>query len=263
MIKSLLLPREDYSREIQKYKDEFPVFEIIRPQQALFYFGANHSQDPKNSQYPFLKEYWRTFLECTEGKEKIVLIEGGLRKLEEDEESAIINSGSEGGLMTLLAHQENIPVACPDLNDMELTKGMIEEDRYKFLLYRFLSWHDSFQRYRNSRKFNFEIEAQQWCEAQSSRVVWEKLEVSLPKLKELFKKLLGKEFNEKEKSNDYVNPNIGGTVINKVAQTSSDLRDAYIVSEIKRYWSEGKCIFVVFGSGHLVIQRIALEVALK
>ena len=60
-----------------------------------------------------------------------------------------------------------------------------------------------------------------------------------------------------------MNPNKTETTINKIARAQSDLRDANIASEIERYWNEGKDIFVVFGRGHLIIERPALEAVLK
>jgi homospermidine synthase len=121
---SLLLPREKYEEESRKYSGEYSTFEIKTDKQALFYFGANHSRDPKNLQYPALKEYWQKFLKDTAGKEKIVLVEGSLRKLGKDKESAITKCGAEGGFITFLAHQAGVPIACPDISDEELIKRL-------------------------------------------------------------------------------------------------------------------------------------------
>lgn len=82
-------------------------------------------------------------------------------------------------------------------------------------------------------------------------------------MKQLYKKILGKEFNQNESPNDLINPNKMGSKINKIARAQSDLRDTNITSEIERYWNEGKSIFVVFERRHLIIERPALEVILK
>jgi hypothetical protein len=259
---SLLLPREKYEEESRKYGGKYSTFEIETGEQILFYFGANHSRDPKNPQYPALKEYWQRFLKSTEGKQRIVLVEGRLRKLEKNEESAITKGGSEGGLITFLAHQASVPIACPDINDEELMKKLPDQNKDEVLLYWFLSWLNNFQKHADPKP-DFKKSAQMWCENQKQRRVWQGVEISLPELKDLYKKVLGEDFDENKDPNDLVDPNKTETQINKIARAQSDLRDANIVSEIERYWNEGKSVFVVFGSGHLIIGRPALEAVLK
>ncbi len=259
---SLLLPREKYAEVSKRYHQQpYSTFEIQNDKQSLFYFGANHSHNPADPQYPALKEYWSKFLKITRGKDKIVLVEGRLRELRKDEETAIIKS-SEGGLITLLAHKEGVPIACPDIGDDELMKCLSNYNKDEVLLYWFLAWLNNFQKHADPKP-DFEKSAQMWCENQKPRKMWEDVEISLPRLKELYKKILGKDFNENENPNDLVNPNKTETRINKVARAQSDLRDANIASEIERYWNERKSIFVVFGRGHLIIEEPALKEVLK
>ena len=71
MISSLLLSREKYEQESLKHTGEYSTFEVRTGKQVLYYFGANHSRDPKNPQYPALKEYWQQYLKTTQDKEKI------------------------------------------------------------------------------------------------------------------------------------------------------------------------------------------------
>ncbi|MFZ2523299.1 MAG: hypothetical protein WAW92_02830 [Minisyncoccia bacterium] len=80
-ISDYLLPREQYAEESKKYTDVFSTFEVNNDKQSLFYFGANHSRDINNPQYPSLKEYWNKFLDTTNNKNTIIFVEGGLRKL--------------------------------------------------------------------------------------------------------------------------------------------------------------------------------------
>ena len=54
-------------------------------------------------------------------------------------------------------------------------------------------------------------------------------------------------------------PNKTGTRINEITTILTDAREVSIVSGIEKYWKEGKSIFAVFGSGHLIAQRPALE----
>jgi hypothetical protein len=256
-----LLPRDQFASVSAAYGPGPFTREFKNERQVLFYFGANHSRNPADPQYSMLREYWAQFLAATEGKERIVLIEGGLRPVPENEEIAI-TSGSEGSLVTFLAHQANISVACPDISDEELIRQQPKTSKEEILLYWFLSYVGNYQRQADPKP-DFEKSVRRWCENQQQRKIWEGMEISLSVLKELYAKVLGREFDENEDPNDLVNPNKTETPVNRVARTQSDLRDANIVSEIERYWNEGKSIFVAFGSGHLIIEEPALKELLK
>lgn len=256
-ISTLLLPRDKYAEAEQKYGRGPTTFEIENKKQVLFYFGANHSRNPADPQYPALKKYWGRFLEITKDKDKLVLVEGRLRPLIEDEEKAIVN-GSEGSFITLLAHRAGVPVACPDISDDKLLARLSNLNKDEVLLYWFLSWLNNFQKHADPKP-DFEKSAKIWCENQKSRKMWKNTKISLPRLKELYKKILGKDFYEKENPNNLINPNKTETPINKVARALSDLRDTSIATEIVRYWNDDKSIFVVFGRGHLIIQEPALR----
>ena len=78
-----------------------------------------------------------------------------------------------------------------------------------------------------------------------------------------YKRIIGKKFNKDESQNHLINPNKTETIINKLSTAHSDLRELNIVSEIEKYWKEEKSIFVVLGSGHLIIQKPALKNILK
>ncbi len=256
MDKSLLLPREKYAEVAQKYGEASIMFEIENDKQSLFYFGANHSLNPDNPQYQALREYWDRFLDTTKGKDRIVLIESGLRKVRENEETAIM-AGSEGSLITLFAYRENISVASPDIGDSDLMDLLPNLNKEEFLLYLFLVQLNHSQRI--SPRPPFEKDFQFWCENTKQRKLWQDTDISLPILKELYKKILGKEFDEDDDTNHLINPNRNETPINKFARARSDLRDLNIASEIERYWKEGKSIFAVFGMGHLIIEEPALR----
>lgn len=255
-ISSLLLPREKYEEASKEYGPAPNTFEIEKENQSLFYFGANHSHDPKNKQYPILRDYWNRFLETTEGKNRIVLVEGSLRPLENDEEAAI-KRGSEGSLVTLWAHQKNIITACPDLSRKKLWGELLPFSKEETWLHDFLVWLNAFKTYPDPK--NFEKSFKKWAKYQKSLRLWEDLDPSLDHIKELYKKFLGKEFNENENPNNLINPNKTSTRINEIARMKSDLREVNIVSEVVRYWKEDKSVFIVFGNGHFIIQKPALE----
>jgi hypothetical protein len=251
MIKGLLLPREKYTEERQKLGPAPFTFEIDNGEQVLYYFGANHSRNPQDGQYPKLRDYWQQFLSKTEGKERLVLLEGKLRDLEETEEEAIIQH-SEGGFITVLAHKENVPMACPDIKDDELEKMVSQYSREDFLLRWFLVWSDNFKT-RAEPKPDFMEYLESFAGGNGT---------TAQKFLELYKKEFGKNFDLNDNLNSLIDPNKTGTRLNEISRTMSNLRDEKIVEEIVKYWKEKKNILVVFGNGHLVIQKPALEVLL-
>src|SRR3989338_3587471 len=131
---SFLLPREQYAEVSKKYGQPPFVFEIKKSGQALFYFGANHSRDPNNHQYPLLKNYWNNFLLETKGHERILLIEKKLLEVSENEEIAI-KTGSEGRLTTMWAHREGILVACPEPKYSEFLPQLLKQFSIEELAY--------------------------------------------------------------------------------------------------------------------------------
>ncbi len=251
--KNLLLPREKYAEVSKQYGQSPFTFEIEKGGQVLFYFGANHSNDPENHQYPVLREYWKKFLEKIEGKGKIVLVEGSLRPIANSEIEAIEKS-SEGGWVTYFAHQENIPVACPDISSDDFAKMTPELDREQWFLTSFLRWFDSFYKNKKSK-----VSLEKICEILKKKEYVEGVEVTPERFKTLYKQYIGKDFNENESQNNLINPNREDAITNKLIKIHSDLREIKIIEEIERYWREGKSIFIAFGSGHLIIQKPALE----
>ena len=260
-ISKLLLPREEYEEGQKKWGPAPFCLEIQNERQVLYYFGANHAHDPQNHQYPILQDYWQKFLSETEGKERIVIVEGGLRQVRKTEEQAI-EQGSEGGLVTLWAHALNVPIVSPDIKDSELLKLLPENSKEETLLYFFLSYLDHWRHHAEPIP-DFESYVAKWSEYQKNNPIWNGVDVSLGNLKNLYKEIIRKDFDQNENFNHMVNPNRDDTRINQIARSQSDLREVSVVSAIKQYWDEGKSIFVAFGNGHLIIQEPALRELLK
>lgn len=261
-----LLSRGKYKEEMIKRGESPFTLEIENDHQSLFYFGANHSRDPNNHQYPILRKYWRDFLDKTEGRDRIVLVEGILRIVGSKEEESIQN-GSEGNVVTMWARDANIPIACPEPNVLELLEKVkeqfsIDELAYYLFAVAWKSWfrlvepRDGIHSFVNYISRAFDV--------LRNRPGWEGYDWSMENMRSIHKKLFGVDFDENIPHKvDITNPNIDDTVINKVARAESDIRDAHITSEIERYWKEGKSILIVFGAGHLIIQEPALRELLK
>src|SRR5687767_6526955 len=122
-IKKLLMPYEEY--QSKRFSSPYK-YKIIDGDQKLFYFGSNHSTDPKNKQYEDLVRFWKDFLKQTSKKKSLVLIEGGLRRLLSSEDESI-KTNAEAGLMTFLAGQVNLETASPEPDRKSEIGGLLDE----------------------------------------------------------------------------------------------------------------------------------------
>ncbi len=256
MISQYLLPRDKYQAAQKKYGPPPSMLTLNKGKRSIHYFGANHSLDPGNKQYKLLKSYWGQFLKETEGRSRIVLVEGGLRKIEQSEAEAI-RFGSEGSLITLLSHKEKLEVRSPDISLRFLIANLPPIKRDIADLYWFLSNHIGYTQ-ASTPKPSFKSWFTSWCKY-SDQSIPGGFNSSLADLKDTYKKIVGEEFEEENNPGLLINPNNRDTPVNALAQELSDIRDSNIVNEIERLWNEGNSLFVVFGQGHLIIQEPALN----
>ena len=245
-------------------KDKLPTFEIEKHNQVLFYFGANHSPDPSNEQYNKLLEYWQKFLKKTKGQNCMVFVEGWKRPVLKNKEEAIKN-GNEGTFITMLADQEGIQTECPEPDEKEVTGELLKQfSKDKIVFYYFISQLKGWQRFSEPRP-NFDEFVPMIFKRVKRITEWNDYDYSTEHMLRIYEEVFGQKISKEELMNtaiDFSNPNLKGP-INDVARASSDIRDLNIASEIERYWNEGKNIFVVFGSGHLIIEEPALRATLK
>jgi hypothetical protein len=265
MDSSLLLPREQYAEQ-SRLHGPLPTFEIIQADHCLFFFGANHAGDPQNEQYQKLRQRWNEFIVKIRNSQRdaIVLIEGHLLPVLGNEEEAI-RYGREAALSIFWAAREGIRCACPEPPHEHLTRTLRKSfSKDEIALYYFCVAVDGWHRKPKDAISDFEqymTHALAWY--RDNEVGWPNYDWSFENIKNTYERILNIPFDKKSDFNTLHNPNIGGTIVNDVARAMSDIRDLHIASEIERYWNEGKNIFVVFGSGHLIIQEPALRASLK
>jgi hypothetical protein len=79
--------------------------------------------------------------------------------------------------------------------------------------------------------------------------------------KSWFKKNMGFEFNSSEIKDSTIAPGMGqgSTIINKLAAITSRSRDEHIVEVTRNALLDYKNVLIIYGAGHLVMQRLTLE----
>lgn len=245
-------PILSYEEYAQKKHGSPYMFTLSTSTQHLYYFGANHSCEPTDKQYPLLETYWNDFLKATEGKNCVVLIEGSKRRLCATKEEAITQSGGEGGFMTYVAHKEHIPVICPEPDYKTLQQELLNYFEEDAIIYR--KFAQSVQQFHRYRKNDASLEFETFYQGRYNLP-------SLDAMKGVHKKLFNDELNLDDELFFYniTNPVTTDTIINKVCRKASNLRDQYMVACIDQLIKEGKNIFVVYGYTHAVMQERAIK----
>ncbi len=226
----------------------------------LYYFGEQHSFKPADMQWVALKEFWNEFLEKTKGQKRIVFTEGGMRPVEQNKGQAILKHGGMG-LVTHLAHQENIKMHSPEPDEAhersELEKSFSRDViQYYYFARVVLQWGR-----KTDPKPDFVKYITRYLQSDEKRSGWIGYDFSLEAMKEIHSELFQIPFDENDIDffYDTSNPVVIKSEINKVSAASSMIRDEYIVSEIQKYMNEGYSIFAEYGCSHVVMQEPVLR----
>lgn len=252
-----LLTYEQYS----KTRHETPYTLVLQSgQNFLYYFGEKHSFDPADTQWATEKKFWNDFINATQNTKRIVFIEGGIRPYEESEEQSIIKHGGMG-FATFLAHQEGIVIHSPEPNEKyerdELEKTFSREEIQYYYFARVVhQWGR-----KQEPKPDFEEYINRYLQRDQQESGWNDFDFSLEAMEEIHHNLFQAEFNKHDTSFFYsvVNPVVPKTVINNVSAMSSNIRDSYIINEIKKHIADGYSIFAQYGCSHVVMQEPALR----
>ncbi len=254
MNKKLLLSFEEYSA----IEHEHPYFYYIGSnEQILYYFGAEHSKDISHSQFEILQIKWQEFLSKTKSKKGIVFFEGKL-----DQEQLItledsIKKYGESGAIVFLANQSSVSSYRPEpdikIEIKKLLADFSKDEIFYFYIARAIKhWQHGMVMQKDFDKFiNFNMERYR------AILDWQDFIFSFETFKRIHKQIFGKELdlNDKNLFRKITNPAIRGIVFNEIAKKSSTIRNIFILDQIEEKWKEGYSIFVVYGSGHAVMQE--------
>ena len=254
--RDLLLSHDEY----QKHQYKIPYTYVISHNgHYLYYFGARHSFDPEHPQFLELNAFWREFLEKTQRMNCLVLNEGGKRQTMPSEEAAI-SAGAEAGLITFLAAKEDIETYSPEPTKKEeigewLNVYSKEEVEYYFFSRAVCQWHKLLPRP------DFQSYIAKPLLRHAKELGWKDFDFSLNHMKEVHKSLFGGKFNENDRQffECIASPVYRTTIISQISNDLDINRNSYIVNKIKWFWHSGKNLFVVYGSGHAIVQEPALK----
>ena len=261
-IEKLLLTTQEMNsvyQKLHKQKFIYPYFfKIAANYHSLYFLGTTHTFDPKNHQIVTIKKYWNRFLKETKKKSYVVLIEGGERPIEKSESRAIKKHG-EPGFTTRLASKKGIKTFSPEPDSKKINDELIkifsrEEILYNGFAGRVAQWNRLIDKPDFKKYFNHSVKRGK----KDPR--WKGFDFSMDN----FVKIHDEKHKHKFNINNYECFNEDSSPYkSKVSAVSGLIRDTHIVSEIKKLWDKGNNIFVVYGSGHAIVQEPALKILLK
>ena len=245
---------------VAKNKGSGYHFEINKNNQVLFYFGANHSRDKNDPQYEKIRNYWQKFLDKTGGKNSIVIVEGGVRQVHENEELAI-KRDSDPGFITFLADKSGISTDSPEPDPSEQRRYLLKsfsEDEIDY--YYFACLVNQWLRYQEPKPL-FEKYMERYAQQKEEITNWAHHGFPLESMKRIHKKLFNSDFDENDKEffGLIINPTKKDNPLQKVVVANSTHRNVHMVREIEKLWEKGKSIFIVYGSAHAILQEPALR----
>lgn len=225
-------------------------------EKQLVFLGTHHSNNPERPDLPILLERWNEFLSSSNGKDRIVLVEGGLPRDEASQEAAI-REASETGLFNYLAKKSGVEVISPEPDRLgELQHLEKEVGRDEAMYYYFARTAAQWQRTKPETTFEEYLDSR--LERYKELSGWD-YDFSVEHMAELYEEKHGQPFNP-EHAMPHEDYSPSGS---KASEVSGKYRDVHIVREILKLWNEGKSIFMTYGDGHLIVQERALKALLK
>lgn len=257
MNKELLLSEEEY-RAIGKYNIPY-IYSIKSGSQILYYFGSKHVWDPLHPQFELLQKEWQEFLQKTTGLKSVVVVEGNVNLDNITTLEEVVEKYGESGAIVFLANQAHIPSSRPEptIKDEveELLKVFSRDEIFYFYMIRgIVSWQRAVVR-KDFDEF-VKINAKRYKDA----LDWHDFDFSFELVKKIHKQIFSEEFDQNDKELfKILNSMFGRTKITEIAKKSIKIRDFSIMECIEKYWQEGYCLFIVYGSVHAVMQERAIR----
>ncbi|MDQ5949024.1 MAG: hypothetical protein QG589_150 [Patescibacteria group bacterium] len=258
-IKNLLLSWDEYN---QKRFSVPYVYSIKNMNQELLCVGSRHCYDPKDNEFEIIKKEWDDFYKRNQGKEMIVVVEGGVTSIEKSEEEAIVKGG-EMSFVTFLANESGVSTICLEpqrgkiFNEIAKKHGR-DKTFYQRMAQVMLQWNTY------TEKPELEKYLEYFMEKDKKESQWSDFDFSIDNMKRIHQGFFNTDFNPRDRKffYDIIDPSQKKTVINQISRDENVVRDTAIVKGIIEEWQKGKSVFAIHGSGHAVIQEKSLRTLL-
>lgn len=260
-----ILPYDQYA-EIEKsgITARPYVIEIGHEHQKLLFYGSVHSNNPEHPEFRDIEERWNGFV--AKANKPIVFVEGRFdevsKEATKDRNKSLIDGG-EAQFVVYLARRDKAEVHSPEPDRTweadELAKKFGRDNVIFYYFVRQIEWRN-----RLTVKPNIPAVAREMLVLMKDTYAWVDVEFSFEYMAAMHQHLIGRPLilDDAKGLYDLITPATTEHVTNQLACASGDLRDAYVLEQIIRYWKEGRSPFLVFGSSHAVRLEPALCKAL-
>lgn len=222
--------------------------------QRLIFCGSRHSNDPKDVQYQEMRDLINDFLQSKNPK-KIVMSEGQVCPVEKMTlDEAILNHG-DPGFACWMALNQTIELISPEPDTNMEIKALIEESgSEKTALYYYARQMHQWARSDYLVRPNWQEYAASFLKSYSTFFL--ELSMTVENLSDIFKQETGEVFSWAKFDTIY---KISCPHSESVSSRCSGFRDEFIFGAVEKYWNDGYDIFIVYGSGHAIVQEPALR----
>lgn len=276
--------------EYHKTEHETPYpFHLEKSGVELDYYGVAHTNDPESPILDEIRSRFEAFTDRHDAKDAVVVIEGGLRSIESAKDADEAARQGEPGFLQFLAERAGMRVISPEASDEAQVQAMRAggfgpDEITTWSMLRDITFavetvgkeptaREIGQWYLNAA----EISGADWARGFPSKeelrarfskdpdavykIADEIGETALERLRQVFKESTGVEFAFAlaERYDDPADFSDVGSVFNRLAAISSEVRDKEIVRAIGREIEDGKSVFVAYGASHAVMQEPAFR----
>lgn len=232
-----------------KKSDVHPYFFTLKNKgKILYYLGVQHSWDPDNPQFDFIKIKWNEFL--SSAKNPTGVVESRNWKVFDTENEAILKGG-EINFMAYLCNQKDIPISCFEPDRGSEMNALLEHFPREQIEYYYFArvvsqWH------RLTQKPAIDSYLSQFLQRDREVSGWKDFEFSVENIKEIHKQLFKTEldFNDAEFFSKIENPTREDNPLKDLVRAVGSCRERAIIKGIKNVWEQGQDLFIVYGRGH-------------
>jgi len=234
-------------------------FHIRKGGQIMYYLGFDHTYDAKDLSWGVLDNYMQDFIDKTDGKKRMVLVEGGEKILASGRRDQIKAMG-EAYYTWYLAQSSAIPVIYPEPSINDQLK-FLSEKFPKDVIITSIFVEQLCIRSNYIKPDNIESSLLSYLDYVKNAVKWEGGVFDIKNIFECYKKISGIEldYNNLEYIRKETDPYLEINTINEVINTKSQFKDKITVKNTKDLWDKGYNILAVFGKSHAIMHEISIK----
>ncbi|HPD74333.1 MAG TPA: hypothetical protein PLX95_03560 [bacterium] len=234
-------------------------FHIRKGGQILYYLGFEHTYDPKDASWGVLENYLQDFINQTDGKKRLVLVEGGEKTLPYSRKEQIKTMG-ESYYTWFLAQASAIQVSSPEPDTTEQLKHLAKNFSKDLIITALYAEQISI-RSNYIKPENMENSLETYIDYLKRISGWESEFFTMQSVQRCYKEVSGidLDYNNLEYIKKETDPYLEENQINEVINSKSQFKDKIILENIENLWGRGYNLFIVFGKNHSIIHEITMR----